>query len=124
MKLKNVPIATAIIELVIKFTTMKCLFRVKATYKCKNITHPQKLQLFYECGAFQDNVKQNSYLMELLNICRINRRRRGNYKIPDESRRQASVYFTVTDETVSTQTFLYVFEISRCIETLVKEKKV
>lgn len=76
-----------------------------------------------------DSVKQNSYLMGLLNISVIKRRRHGSYTDPEASRRQATIYFTIPDGTgvhkqVCKKTFLEVHGITkRRVETLVKAKK-
>lgn len=67
--------------------------------------------------------------MSFLNVCPVKRRRHGNYDDPEESRRQATVYFTVPNGSgdvvqVCKQTFLQTFGISRRrVETLVKAKK-
>lgn len=101
----------------------------KCKYECKSFTHGQKVILFQQFYEMQDNAKQNSYLMGLLNVCPVKRRRHGGYETPDASRRQATVYFTLPNGTgnvvqVCKQTFLQIFGISRRrVETLVKTKK-
>lgn len=76
-----------------------------------------------------DNVKQNSYLMDLLKICPIKRRRHERYEVPNESSRQSTIYFTLPNGSddivqVGNKTFLHSFAISRRrVGTLVKSKK-
>lgn len=101
----------------------------KCHYECREISHEHKLKLFHDFYGMKDYVRQNSYLMGLVSICNIRRRRHGNYEVPENSRRQATVYFTLPDGKgnivqVCKKTFLEVYGITkRRIETLVKAKK-
>lgn len=67
--------------------------------------------------------------MGLLTVCPIKRRRHGTYEVSTESRRQATVCFTLPNGSgdvvqVCKKTFLHSFGISkRRVETLVKLKK-
>ena len=76
-----------------------------------------------------DNIKQYSYLMGLINVTNVVRRRHGTYEEPESSRRQATVFFTLPDGKgnvvqVCKKTFLDVHGITkRTVETLVKAKK-
>lgn len=76
-----------------------------------------------------DQIQQYSYLMGLLNITNINRRRHGTYDEPESSRRQATIYFTLPNGKgeivqVCKKTFLDTHRITkRTVETLVKAKK-
>lgn len=65
----------------------------KCKYQCKDVLHSKKLKLFQQLYTLKDNVAQNSYLMGLLNVCAVKRRCNGDV-IPEESRKQATVYFT------------------------------
>lgn len=76
-----------------------------------------------------DNSKQYSYLMGLMNVTNVNRRRHGTYEEAESSRHQATVFFTLPNGKgevvqVCKKTFLDVHRITkRTVETLVKAKK-
>ncbi|KAG8333315.1 hypothetical protein J6590_000442 [Homalodisca vitripennis] len=100
--------------------------------KCKKgcselLEFDHKLKLFNDFDLCEDNVKQNTFLMGLLVVTPVNRRR--NPDKPEESRTQASITYTLTNGSggivkVCKATFLEVFAITkRRIETLVKAKK-
>ncbi|XP_039276452.1 uncharacterized protein LOC120349791 isoform X1 [Nilaparvata lugens] len=101
----------------------------KCRYKCKEIDFEQKLKLFNDFYDIGDSTKQNSYLMELMSVCEVKRRRHGTYTDAESSRRQATIFFTVSNgkgETlqVCRRTFLEIHCITkRRVETLVKAKK-
>ncbi|KAJ8967796.1 hypothetical protein NQ317_012692 [Molorchus minor] len=50
----------------------------KCKYQCKDVPHSQKLKLFDQFYTLKDNVAQNSYLMGLLNVRPVKRRRNAS----------------------------------------------
>ncbi|XP_039275948.1 uncharacterized protein LOC111064096 [Nilaparvata lugens] len=101
----------------------------KCTYKCKDISFYQKLKIFTEYYDIGDLSRQYTYLMGLINVTGVNRRRHGSYEEPESSRRQASVYYSLPNGhgeivQVCKKTFLDFHQITkRTVETLVKSKK-
>lgn len=101
----------------------------KCKFHCADIPYQQKLKIFNDFYALKDNVKQNSYVMNLIHVCGVKIRRHGNYVNPEESRRQATLSFTLPDGAgnilqVCRNTFCTVLGITRKrIETLSKLKK-
>lgn len=77
----------------------------------------------------QDPAMQGTFLMGLIHVTNVKRRRHGIYKSPEESRRQASIIYTVPNATgklvqVCKNTFVDIFRVSsRRIQTLIKKKK-
>lgn len=72
---------------------------------------------------------QKSYLMGLIEIIDVQRRRHGSYAEPNQSRRQCSVVYHVPNGKgenvqVCRQTFLNIFATTKNqIENLIKRKK-
>ncbi|KAL4126409.1 hypothetical protein QTP88_010631 [Uroleucon formosanum] len=99
----------------------------KCKFGCNDVLHMKKklFEDFYKLGINE----QRSYLMGLMHILPIQRRRHGNYDDPVESRRQSTISFTVPDgdgdlKRVCKKTFLDIFAISpQKVTTLVKRKK-
>lgn len=76
------------------------------------------MKLFYDFYAQKDYVKQNSYLMGLVTICEVKRRRHGQYDTPEDSRRQATICFMLPDGNgnvmqVCKKTFMEVYGITK-----------
>lgn len=101
----------------------------KCKFQCKCVPHKHREVLFRDFYALKDNVKQNSYLMGLIVITPVKRRRNGQYDDVNESRRQNTIWFSLPDGNgdvvqVCKNTFMQVFAITkRRIETLVSAKK-
>nr|CAH7750032.1 unnamed protein product [Callosobruchus chinensis] len=69
----------------------------KCYYDCKKIAYERKLQLFE--NLYAKNYKtQGTYLMGLLNLVKIKRRRHGKYETAVNSKRQTSVTFTIPNQ--------------------------
>lgn len=110
---------------------VRILFQVscKCKFQCRSIPHTQKKLLFSDFYDLKDNSKQNSYLMGLIIITEVKRRRHGKYDDSENSRRQVTVVFSLPDRTgniiqVCKNVFMEVFGVSRRrIETLVVRKK-
>ncbi|KAG8284574.1 hypothetical protein J6590_100040 [Homalodisca vitripennis] len=66
----------------------------KSKYKCKSLLHAQKSLLFTELYEV-DHTKQQNYLLGLINIKPVVRRRPGTYENTTQSRRQATAIYTV-----------------------------
>lgn len=66
----------------------------KCKYKCKSLQSNQQILLFNELYAV-DHQKQQNYLLGLINVKPVARRRHGNYDNPTQSRRQATAIYTV-----------------------------
>lgn len=78
----------------------------------------------------QDLNGQGNYLLGMIDLLPVERRRHGSYEQPSESRRQHSITYTVPtgngeNKRVCKKTFVDIFGIksSKRIETLVKKKK-
>lgn len=92
----------------------------KCKYECKNIPYDQKLLLFHDFYK-ADHSKQQNYLLGLIQVKHVARRRHGNYADPAESRRKTTVMYTVPNGQgvivqVCQQTFHNIFDVSgkRC----------
>lgn len=92
------------------------------------LSYDHKLQLFnqfYKC----DKSTQGTYLMGLIQIGGISRRRHGQYDQPESSRRQATMFYTVPNEDgehlrICRQTFSQIFALShKQVQVLVEKKK-
>jgi hypothetical protein len=101
----------------------------KCKFHCRSIPHTQKKLLFHNFYALKDNCKQNSYLMRLMIIPPVKRRRHGKYDDPKDSKRKVTVCFSMPDGTgniiqACKKLFMDVFGITkRRVETLVLKKK-
>ncbi|XP_041976930.1 uncharacterized protein LOC121731529 [Aricia agestis] len=100
----------------------------KCKNQCDTIDHDMKLTLFDK--FYREGLKtQRTYLMGLLHLHNIKRRRHGNYDVPSESRRQATIFYFIpkgdgTLVPVCKKTFMDVFAISKKeIETMIRKKK-
>ncbi|KAE9536991.1 hypothetical protein AGLY_006798 [Aphis glycines] len=71
----------------------------KCKFHCRSVPYTQKKLLFHDFYALKDNCKQNSYLMGLMIITPVKRRRHGKYDDPMDSRRQVTVCFSMPDGT-------------------------
>lgn len=76
----------------------------------------QKLKLFSEFYKL-DEKSQGTYLLGLLSIAEIQRRRHGYYDSPADSRRQCTVYYQVPNSDgklvqVCKRTFCHIFSLS------------
>lgn len=87
-----------------------------------------KLTLFDK--FYREDLKtQRTYLMGMLHLHNIKRRRHGNYDVPSESRRQGTISYVMpkgdgTLVPVCKKTFMDVFAISKKeIETMIRKKK-
>lgn len=101
----------------------------KCYFRCKEIPYDQKLKIFTDYYDIGDQVKQYTYLMGLINVTGVSRRRHGNYDEPESSRRQATLYFTLPNGKgeilqVCRATFMDVHGILKStVATVVKAKK-
>lgn len=100
----------------------------KCKYECKRLPYNQKLLLFDEFYKIEHS-KQQNYLLGLIQIKHVARRRHGKYGDVAESRRQTTVMYTVPNGKgecvqVCKNTFCNVFAVSgkRC-QLLVKLKQ-
>lgn len=96
--------------------------------ECKSISLEARKNLFKHYYS-TDQTTQGTYLMNLIHIGKIKRRRHGTYVDPTESRRQATIYYTLPNGTgdvvnVCRSTFMNTFGITkRHVSTLSKKKK-
>lgn len=96
---------------------------------CKQISSQQKHTLFRDFYKVNDVAKQNTYLLGLIQVVAVNRRRHGTYDEPGQSRRQASVCYTVPNGQgehiqVCRKVFSDIFALGHCkVQGLVKKKK-
>ena len=105
------------------------LFQItcKCKFSCRDVVD-MKLKLFDLYRDLELN-EQGSYLMGLLQVLPVQRRRHGSYDDSAESRRQCTVAFAVPDgqgnvKRVCKKTFLEIFAISpQKITTLIRRKK-
>ena len=100
----------------------------KCKYACKSIPYEQKLTLFNDFYSV-DHCKQQNYFLGLIQVKQVGRRRHGSYEDPSQSRRQATVFYTVPNGEgdiiqVCKNTFCNIFGVSskRC-HGLVKLKQ-
>ena len=100
----------------------------KCHYRCRDVTQDYKEKLFmdfYTLGAHE----QGTYLMGLMEIIPVQRRRHGNYTVPEESRRQSTIIYTVPDGSgntvqVCSATFKGIFALgSKRLQVLQSKKK-
>ncbi|XP_025201725.1 uncharacterized protein LOC112599159 [Melanaphis sacchari] len=104
-------------------------FCCKCKFQCKCVPQKHRDVLFHELCALEDNLKQNSYLMNLMVITPVKRRRRDRCSDVNESIRQNTVWYSLPDGNgnmlqVCKNTFMHVFGLSRRrIETLISAKK-
>lgn len=100
----------------------------KCNYSCKTLSFEIKKKLFdayHELGLNE----QGSYLLGLVDILPITRRRHGTYEGPESSRRQTTISYRLPDGEgdfvkVCKKTFLNIFAISpQKITNIVKKKK-
>lgn len=108
---------------------MYFLFQVtcKCKYSCKEVVE-MKLKLFEGYHSLDLN-QQGNYLMGLIDILPVQRRRHGSYDDVLQSRRQATVSYLVPDgsgdfKKVCKNTFLNIFGISsKKVATIIKKKQ-
>lgn len=102
--------------------------KCKCRYSCKNISHPQKLLLFEDLYKV-DFCKQQNYLLGLISVKPVKRRRHGQYDDPKDSRRQATAIYTVPNGEgeivqVCRSTFQEIFDlVPKRVQTLVELKQ-
>lgn len=101
----------------------------KCKFDCNKLPPANmKIKLFKLFYAME-YVEQRNYLMSLLQLLPVKRRRHGMYDDEEQSRRQCSIAFSVPDGDgnmirVCKQTFMEIFAITtQCIKTLVAKKK-
>ncbi|KAJ8928745.1 hypothetical protein NQ314_018649 [Rhamnusium bicolor] len=100
----------------------------KCYYQCKALSPEVKTTLFRQFYE-TDEATQGTFLMGILQVGNIRRRRHGSYDHPENSKRQVSVYYTVPNGSgkhvqVCQQTFREIFCITKKrLENLVKKKK-
>uniref|UniRef100_A0A1B6KHW1 DUF7869 domain-containing protein n=1 Tax=Graphocephala atropunctata TaxID=36148 RepID=A0A1B6KHW1_9HEMI len=100
----------------------------KCKYDCKNIPYDQKMLLFNDFYKAEHS-KQQNYLLGLMQVKHVARRRHGHYEDAAQSRRQTTVLYTVPNGEgdivqVCKNTFCNIFAVSgkRC-QLLVKHKQ-
>ncbi|CAH1962174.1 unnamed protein product [Acanthoscelides obtectus] len=67
----------------------------KCKYECRKLPYEQKIFLFEDYYKIANHVKQKSYLLGLIQIGSVKRRRHGKYESAEQSRRQATAWYTV-----------------------------
>lgn len=98
-------------------------------YACKSLTFEQRNALFrqyYEAANFD---KQGTFLLGLIQAINVGRRRHGTYNMPEQSRRQSTITYTVPNGSgqhvqVCRKTFSNIFALShKRVQVLVEKKK-
>lgn len=100
----------------------------KCYFSCKSIPYERRLELFKK---FYDETApiQGTYLMNLISVLPVRRRRHGTYNDPAESHRQGTMAYTVPDGTgrmvrVCKTTFMDIFAVSKMkLQTIIRKKK-
>ncbi|KAJ4441217.1 hypothetical protein ANN_11068 [Periplaneta americana] len=92
--------------------------RCACMYKCKNLSYEHKVGLFEDFYDLEDIEKRESYLMGLMQVSHVKRRRHGTYDDPSQSRRQTTIHYTVLDGQrdlvqVSRGTFSEIFALTQ-----------
>lgn len=100
----------------------------KCKYKCATLSHTQKVRLFEDFYKV-DHTRQQNYLLGLINLKPVGRRRHGSYDDPNKSRRQTTGIYTVPNGEgdivqVCRSTFSEIFSLcSKRVQGLVELKK-
>ncbi|KAK5648470.1 hypothetical protein RI129_003362 [Pyrocoelia pectoralis] len=101
----------------------------KCNLSCKDVSYERKRTLFEKYYA-QDNVKtQSTFLMGLISICDVQRRRHGSYEDEQNSRRQATICYSLPDGQgkcvrVCKKTFQNTFDVNdKKVRVLIEKKK-
>ncbi|KAI4459508.1 membrane-associated guanylate kinase maguk [Holotrichia oblita] len=79
------------VPLTLNEVTCKCYF------DCKTL-NPKRMRLLHEEFYKQNTIVQGTYLMTLIHLAPLSRRRNGLYKDSSDSRRQHTVCYTVSNE--------------------------
>ncbi|CAH1994239.1 unnamed protein product [Acanthoscelides obtectus] len=66
----------------------------KCKYECRKLPYEQKIFLFEDYYKIANHVKQKSYLLGLIQIGSV-KRSHGKYESAEQSRRQATAWYTV-----------------------------
>lgn len=66
-------------------------------YKCENLSYEHKVGLFEDFYDLEDIERRGSYLMGLMQVSHVKRRRHGTYDDSSQSRRQTTIHYTVPD---------------------------
>lgn len=90
----------------------------KCRYSCKNISHELKLKLREDYLKIKDRNRRNTFLVQLVSVTSVNRRRNGKYATPSESRRQCTFSYVIPNMEGNTfrvckATFLDIFTVSQ-----------
>lgn len=95
---------------------------------CKKLKYEQRLKLFNDLYGLEDYVKENNYVMSLIHVCKIKRRRPSKTESV-RSTREVTIRYTIPDGEgdvleVCRKTFLDIFGFTaRRVATLIKFKK-
>ncbi|KAJ8926657.1 hypothetical protein NQ314_020959 [Rhamnusium bicolor] len=98
-------------------------------YSCKSLTFNQRNSLFQQYYEAANHDKQSTFLLGLIQVINVSRRRHGTYDTPEESRRQSTITYTVPNGSgehvqVCRKTFSDIFALShKRVEVLVEKKK-
>lgn len=104
-------------------TTCKCNLR------CTELANAQVKRKLFTLYHKMNKHEQRNYLMVLIGIIPVNRRRHGTYENPSESRRQFTITYNLPDNAggflrVCKGTFLDTFQISPTkLTTIIARKK-
>ncbi|XP_050523772.1 uncharacterized protein LOC126895671 [Daktulosphaira vitifoliae] len=101
----------------------------KCKYECKNISWEWKLKLFNDYHRLANDSEQGTYILGLIQVTEINRRRHGQYSHPSHSHKQCTIKYTIPNDEggvsqVCKTTFQNILGVKhRFLQTLQSKKK-
>lgn len=100
----------------------------KCSFDCRKISHQRRCDLFKQFYA-QNGKIQGTYLMGLIHLSKIKRRRHGTYEEPQQSKRQLTINYTLPNDDsefvrVCKKTFAETFAVTnKRLDILIGKKK-